>query len=337
MTHYNGLEIDMLSLGNADSILVTKWEWGTPTRVLIDGGNANSYDTVRNFLADQGVSFIHHMVCTHPHDDHAAGLVKLVRDPTLEFGAAWMHLPYFHLDLNKIVRTRQAGESYADHLRHLKETVDAADRLHSALIARHIPVFEPFAGMNIEFLKVCGPTREFYMSIIDQLSNTAVMYSYNEQRSQLDIRDSLEEAISVGESGLLASPITSPENESSVILVTEVEGNKYLLTGDAGIRALGQVASGHELASCYWMQAPHHGSRRNITKQLIDYFCPQVVFVSAEGTLKHPRRAVVNAFKDIGTKVFSTHYPTSANLQQRHGNVPPRSHYGPAVELYEAS
>lgn len=49
MSLYDGLEIDMISLGKADSILVTKRDrWrSTTTRVLIDGGNKGSKDTVR--------------------------------------------------------------------------------------------------------------------------------------------------------------------------------------------------------------------------------------------------------------------------------------------------
>ena len=44
---FNGFEIDMLSLGDADSILVTQWRPDRllPIRVLIDGGNTGSADT----------------------------------------------------------------------------------------------------------------------------------------------------------------------------------------------------------------------------------------------------------------------------------------------------
>ena len=51
---------------------------------------------------------------------------------------------------------------------------------------------------------------------------------------------------------------------------------------------------------------------RNLTKSLIETFSPKTAYVSAGGSDKHPRRAVVNAFKKIGTSVDSTHYPKSA-------------------------
>jgi hypothetical protein len=84
------------------------------------------------------------------------------------------------------------------------------------------------------------------------------------------------------------------------------------------------------------MQIPHHGSRRNVTKNLIDLFAPSTAFVSAEGSKKHPRRAVVNAFKDAGAKVYSTHYPTPIHLRQYVGTVPTRDGYEPVTALYDA-
>ena len=72
------------------------------------------------------------------------------------------------------------------------------------------------------------------------------------------------------------------------------------------------------------MQLPHHGSRRNITPELVEYFRPATALVSAEGTKKHPRRKVVNAFKGVGTQVYSTHHPASSDLHQLYGNVPNR-------------
>ena len=83
---YNGIEIDMMSLGDADSCLFTQWIDGKYVRILIDGGNKGSATTVRRFLKDHGVTYLHHVVCTHPHDDHAGGLAALLADATLNIG-----------------------------------------------------------------------------------------------------------------------------------------------------------------------------------------------------------------------------------------------------------
>ena len=111
-----------------------------------------------------------------------------------------------------------------------------------------------------------------------------------------------------------------------------------LFTADAGVEALAAARQAYKLALLSWMQIPHHGSRRNVNEDLINYFKPKTAFVSADGTKKHPRRAVVNAFKAVGTQVFSTHYPppNGGNKWFSLGTVPRRSDYSPAIPLYEA-
>ncbi len=78
---FDGLEIDMLSLGDADCILVTQWTTAYgPFRVLIDGGSGTDFKTVREFLRTRNVTVLYAVVCTHLHNDHASGLIKLVQD-----------------------------------------------------------------------------------------------------------------------------------------------------------------------------------------------------------------------------------------------------------------
>ena len=49
---FDGLEIDMLSLGDADCIIATCWTSFGPQRILIDGGCAVDFPTVRDFYAE---------------------------------------------------------------------------------------------------------------------------------------------------------------------------------------------------------------------------------------------------------------------------------------------
>lgn len=85
---YNGFEIAMLLLGRADSLLVTKWDEDVPTRVLVDGGRKGHAASIRAFLEAHGATWIDHVVCTHHDDDHADGLVELIKDDDIQFGKA---------------------------------------------------------------------------------------------------------------------------------------------------------------------------------------------------------------------------------------------------------
>jgi hypothetical protein len=52
---FNGIEIDTMSLGDADSFLVTDWNNDVPTYILIDSGYARDAAAIERFLAGRGV------------------------------------------------------------------------------------------------------------------------------------------------------------------------------------------------------------------------------------------------------------------------------------------
>lgn len=99
---YDGLEVDMLNLGNADSILVTQWSPAGTLRILIDGGKTGDSDNILAFLANHKISYLDHIVCSHPHEDHAGGLVDLIKSKEINIGQIWMHLPWRHIDQVKM-------------------------------------------------------------------------------------------------------------------------------------------------------------------------------------------------------------------------------------------
>jgi beta-lactamase superfamily II metal-dependent hydrolase len=170
-------------------------------------------------------------------------------------------------------------------------------------------------------------------------------FTDSERVKQVDAQDALhkgwsalhDHAVEELDTELPADPQTTPENNSSAILAVVQSGHKYLFTSDAGVPALQKASEQYKLDGCHWMQIPHHGSRRNINPALIEHFSPKYAWVSAEGSNKHPRRAVVNAFKEAGAVVCSTHYPTSTNMWIHSGTVPPRTGYTPLIPLYEAT
>lgn len=336
---WNGLEVDMLSIGDADSLIVTYWANGVPCRTLLDGGNKGNATTVKAFLLGRGIKYLDHIVCTHPHDDHAAGLIELVNDKRIDFGEFWMHLPWKHVEgdtLNEALRQTSARRV----AKIINESLETSWDLANSVWRRKQYIYQPFAGLRIGFLTVCGPSERFYKALVSDFSNLERLSQFESdivahERSLLmeRVREILDESSS--EDGALGAEPTEPENDSSVILASAFNNEVFLFTGDAGLPALYEAANAYPaIKSCLWMQIPHHGSRRNINEELISFFRPKVAFVSASGTKKHPRRKVVNAFEEVGTAVFSTHYPNETHLWYHTGFVPPRTDYGPATSLY---
>lgn len=328
---YDGLEIDMLSVGRADCLLVTKWHNSRATRVLIDGGYAKNAVTVKAFLAERGVSWVDHLVCTHPDSDHAGGLVRLVEDEDLGFGKAWVHRPGEHVDLSRVDRTlsKMATKKRAEMV---KKSLRTAQDLLAALDARGIPVEEPFEGKQVGFLEVCGPSEAYYEELVGRFADPHGVLLDSMAHVAAAIEASTV-AKSSAPAGLEENPTGTAENDSSVILSTVQEDGTYLFTGDAGAEALERAKWWHPLEGVRWMQIPHHGGRSSITEDLIGHFSPSSAFVSADGSEKHPSPAVVDAFKEARARVFSTHHPHAGALRTTAGNVPDLQGYGSATAL----
>ena len=309
---YDGVEVDMLNLGNADSILVTRWQAGVASRILIDGGKKGDSVTILAFLKARGIKFIDHIVCSHPHEDHAGGLIDVVKNQEIDFGQAWLHLPWNHIDSNTLNVALAKGELTARRVvKIIRASVQTSQDLVTAVLTRRKPISEPFKGMHVGFLFVCGPSQTFYEQLLKDFSDYEKLKKMEEAMSTNERQNLLEELfegteisgqkMGARESGLGQAP-TEPENNSSTILWMKHGEDSLLFTADAGVEALNEAKAAYEIGGLRWMQIPHHGSRRNVNDELIAYFSPKTAFVSADGTRKHPRCAVVNAFKAAGSR-----------------------------------
>lgn len=89
-------------------------------------------------------------------------------------------------------------------------------------------------------------------------------------------------------------------------------------------------------------QVPHHGSRRNLSSELLDKlfgeklpFPPTVdkftaLISSAKEDKDHPRKAVIRALKHRGVRVIATEGITICSSSS---NAPHRSGWGPVTPL----
>ena len=129
---------------------------------------------------------------------------------------------------------------------------------------------------------------------------------------------------------------TSAENEMSVVIYGEIDDN-FLLTGDAGIRALDKSITYSEIIgkaikdNVMFIQIPHHGGRHNVSTTILNRLIGNVVmegtttgktaFVSAAFESDHPLQVVVNAFVRRGVSV----YKTTGNIIYHYKDMPART------------
>jgi beta-lactamase superfamily II metal-dependent hydrolase len=106
-----------------------------------------------------------------------------------------------------------------------------------------------------------------------------------------------------------------------VIVLLEVDGQKVLFTGDAGVDAINGAldvleSEGFTAGELNFAQIPHHGSRHNVSPSLLDRLlgpkgrsnigtacvsCPL-----ENPSKKHPAKKALNAFTRRGYRVHQT-------------------------------
>lgn len=72
----NGLCVDFVDVGQGDCTFISC----EGKNMLIDCGEAESYQTVKSYLKNKGVNKLDIVVATHPHSDHIGGMYMLIED-----------------------------------------------------------------------------------------------------------------------------------------------------------------------------------------------------------------------------------------------------------------
>jgi beta-lactamase superfamily II metal-dependent hydrolase len=325
-------EIDFLPVGNgASSGDAIALRYGNlhgsrseQTVVAIDGGTKDSgQKLVEHILTYYNTDVVDLVVCTHPDGDHASGLSVVVEKLTVK--RLWMHRPWIHG--GKIRDAFSDGRITNDSLSgRFQAALTYARRLEEIAIAKGIPITEPFsdgtASTQFPDLTVLGPSSDYYRELLPYFDCMPATKSVSESI----FGRMAEAAKTVVESWgweTLTEPVegTRPENNSSVILLLQVDGHNSLFTGDAGVPALEKAADfaearGVNLQSCVFQQIPHHGSKRNVGPTILNRIVGakgtpetgKVVYFSAapDGAPKHPAKKVLNAYKRRGAKAYGT-------------------------------
>ena len=232
----------------------------------------------------------------------------------------WEHveqlLPFFNYNYTKDGLTRRLKKDFS-HTAELEEIAKA----------QGIEIRQVFQGDHIGEFTVLAPSFDRYIDLIVQSDKTP------EPERKAAIEGKLFERVAAliksvtavwGDENLKgASEGTSHENETSVVQFAEICGKKILLTGDAGIEALNEayyfaVSLGIVLPGIDRFGVPHHGSRRNLSSDVLDKWlghkldkesgspsCTAIISAN-QNDKDHPKKAVIRALIHRGAKVFKT-------------------------------
>lgn len=291
-------ELDFLAVETAksgDAICSRIRQNGIDTVYVIDGGYAETgpriVEHIRNCF-DRAPS-IDHMVLTHPDGDHARGLQEVIQSMTVQ--RLWMNRPWLYAaELLPRFPTYSSAERLESRLRALYPNVAVLEDL---ALERGIQISEVFQGQNIGNFIVLSPSRQTFLDLIVELDRTPEGQAPAPENALAGFFEGVAKAVTGfvkalwGEENFSSKP-TSAENEMSVVQYCNFGGQSFLLTGDAGRRALKEAADyaefiGIPLPGIDRFQIPHHGSRRNFSTELADrWLGPRQASSSASRDLK---------------------------------------------------
>lgn len=327
-----GYEVDFIGTGSeaksGDAIAIRFGNLGSSrdeqTVIVIDGGfTDDGTQLVEHIRTHFGTSRVDLVISTHPDQDHINGLEAVLTE--LDVGELWLHQPWEHNAglAGKFHDGRITDDSIGERL---KETLNKAYALKELAESEGIPVKEPFTGLIHVggCVKVLGPTRDYYESLIPEFDGTPAT------KSDSYIGSFFQEAVTAvkrflaqwGKDEIDDEVGTSAKNNSSVITQLIVDGRRLVFTGDAGIDALQNAADELDCcsdpASLTFVQVPHHGSRRNVGPSVLNRIVGEpvaegevrsitaIASTAKNGEPKHPRKSVLNAFTHRGVKVLAT-------------------------------
>jgi beta-lactamase superfamily II metal-dependent hydrolase len=324
--------------GDAIAMRFTEEATASQRVVVFDGGFSPTGEVLAEHITRcYGTDHVDLMISTHPDQDHINGLATVL--DTLTVGELLLHIPHDHAD------------DVSDF-----SNVEVVDALIGLAEEKRVKITEPFTGVTRYDgqIRVLGPTVTFYEELLAQhlaeakSGGSAAHASVTGTRTGLVAKalDLLDRALAalpfetLGEDG-----VTGPRNDTSVVTLVTVDAERMLFTGDAGIPALRLAWDEYEAwigsfpdAPLDFFQAPHHGSKRNLSPTLLNrmlgepgtqHFVPTSFISSAKNDPKHPSPKVTNALKRRGCEVYATE---SKALLHSHG-IGLRQGYGPATAI----
>ncbi|MFW7524797.1 ComEC/Rec2 family competence protein [Vibrio ostreicida] len=321
-----GYEVDFHAVGqeskSGDAITIRINDGQSQSVIVIDGGYKDNGKVVTEHIKKHyGTEVVDLMISTHPDADHINGLFHIIENLTvnkLMISKPWEFDNLSEHFSDGRFTDKSLGEKISSSLNKAVDLVNLAEE-------QDVEVITPNASMNMTFssaqLVILGPSEDYYKELLPKILNEKPA-----EKTELGLESIIKSMINKiesiwGKDTLSEDAETSPLNSTSIITMINSDGNSLLFTGDSGIEALKNASSQYTIWSSGFdlkmFQVPHHGSRRNISSEVLDTYIGShlnkgetrnisAICSAAKDSDKHPRDSVVNALCHRGVKVIAT-------------------------------
>ena len=303
---------------------------------VIDGGFQDTGDDVVEHINTYygNPRKIDHVVATHEHRDHTGGLKKVLEE--FEVGTLWMNRPWAY---SKQLIDRFRYENVDNLTKKLKEVYSNLEELEQIAQEKNITIKSAFQGTEIGKFVVLAPTMaRFLQLVVDSKETPKPVTGSKLVKIAKATKKTLIAAI-WGSENLLGGS-TDAENEMSIVQIGKLCGKQILLTGDAGTDGLNEAFNfaksipNIKLPGVNFLQSPHHGSRHNLSSEVLDKLVGSKFSCNEERSFRftayidaskkdesHPHNAVVRALYHRGGDVFTSE---DNSIRHKSKNAPDR-------------
>ena len=301
-------EFHILDVDDADALVINYKandldRWWT---AVVDAGNVNDNEKIKLQIrhVDNGHFFIDYAFCTHPDKDHKGGFFNLLTDETVTISNFCLLRPddAVRNDLRRLnydeTELLNGAKSLYNHPN--DGSVNLIDYIGQYSNWYNLTLGQDVVGMPI---KLVGPHSDFFTNAVFEMvdgfaelndENPFENYAEDELPTEDEAKSVMDEVKE-----------ESATNKSSMLLLFHPQGRDFLLAGDACSASIHQAIIDYPNIIGCTLKVPHHGSKHNLTTEVIDLLKPGQSVISCKGTKKHPNRAVVHFLSKYG-HVFST-------------------------------
>lgn len=298
------LTVELLPAGYGDAVLVTYGTEAEPHRILVDGGQSRSFSAVaqrlRSFAGPVDL-----LVVTHVDNDHVAGAVRLLASGALatRFQGVWFN-GFVHLDRFSGLLGPIHGEKLTERIVGLGLPWNEGwpdpigPGVGGPVVVRDTPPVMPLPGGATA--TVLSPTPQKLAALLPvwkevvEAAGLRPQVEATEEPEPALVAPGLLGGVSLEDLAILPTAEDRAEaNGSSIAFILEFEGTRVLLGADAHadtlVAGLAHLAGPEGKVRVDACKLPHHGSKGNVSRELIAALDCPVWMISTNGRrFRHP-------------------------------------------------
>ena len=327
--------IHMLAADHGDCLWIEYGNTDAPKRILIDAGTPGTYKKsllpkIKKVVEEEGGCKFELFVITHIDADHIGGAFEFLKNTNMNkvsINDIWFN-GYYHLSNNS---PDFLGPNQAEKLTPLVQNGPWKWNEHFGKLAVMVKDNEELPTFNISGMKftLLSPTFE-------ELQNLKPKWEKELVKAGLIAGDaySIEDVLPDGFLGGEIEDWANTEfrednaeaNGSSIAFLAEYEEKKVLFSGDAFPSVLLNSLNREPLTTSKFplnaFKLPHHASKNNISKELIEAFPAENYLISTNGNqFKHPDKQAIARILTSNDSAKKLHFNCSSEFNEIWKNI----------------